>query len=286
MDWVYLKYIILVVVTMLLATIASVILRKVTTIFINRKITVIKGDPTNFSFLKNAIPFVIFTIAIIFIFIKIPFLKSLGTALFAGAGILAAIIGFASQKAFANIISGFFILLFRPFRVGDIIEVSNARRGTVEEITLRHTVIRDFENRRIIIPNSQMSDDVIINSTISDETIRKFVEFGISYDSDVDLAIAIIREEAENHPNFMDMRTDQEKEDKVPAVMVRMIGLSDFSVNLRAYVWAANNAAAFELNCDVLKSVKKRFDNEGIEIPFPYRTIVFKDGKEKLQAQK
>jgi small conductance mechanosensitive channel len=286
MEWVYLKYIILVAGTMLLATIASIVLRKLTTIFINRKITVIKGDPTNFSFLKNAIPFVIFTIAIIFIFIKIPFLKSLGTALFAGAGIVAAIIGFASQKAFANIISGFFILLFRPFRVGDIIEVSDAKTGAVEEITLRHTVIRDFENRRIIIPNSQMSDDVIINSTISDESIRKFVDFGISYDSDVDLAMTIIREETENHPNFKDMRTDQEKKDSVPPVMVRMIGLGDFSVNLRAYVWAADNAAAFELNCDVLKSVKRRFDDEGIEIPFPYRTIVFKDGKEKLPAQK
>ncbi|MFU8844730.1 MAG: mechanosensitive ion channel family protein [Bacteroidales bacterium] len=286
MDWMYLKYIILIAGTILLATILSVLIRKLVTIFINRKISIIRGDPTNFSFLKNAIPFVIFTIAIIFIFIKIPFLKSLGTALFAGAGILAAIIGFASQKAFANIISGFFILVFRPFRVGDIIEVTGARRGTVEEITLRHTVIRDFENRRIIIPNSQMSDEVIINSTISDESIRKFVDFSISYGSDVDLAMTIIREEAENHPNFIDMRTDQEKEDKVPAVMVRMIGLGDFSVNLRAYVWSANNAAAFELNCDLLKSVKKRFDNEGIEIPFPYRTIVFKDGKEKLPPQK
>jgi small conductance mechanosensitive channel len=286
MDWIYLKYIILVTGTILFATILSVVIRKLVTIFINRKISVIKGDPTNFSFLKNAIPFFIFTIAIIFIFIKIPFLKSLGTALFAGAGILAAIIGFASQKAFANIISGFFILVFRPFRVGDIIEVTGARRGTVEEITLRHTVIRDFENRRIIIPNSQMSDEVIINSTISDESIRKFVEFGISYDSDVDLAMSVIREEAEKHPNFMDMRSEQEKADNIPAVLVRLIGLGDFSVTLRAYVWAANNAAAFELQCDMLKSVKKRFETEGIEIPFPYRTIVFKDGKEKQPPQK
>jgi small conductance mechanosensitive channel len=286
MEWNYLKYIILIAGTFLLATVLSLILRKVATIFINRKTSVIKGDPTNFSFLKNAIPFIIFTIAIIFIFIKIPFLKSFGTALFAGAGIFAAIIGFASQKAFANIISGFFILIFRPFRVSDIIEVAGGRRGIVEEITLRHTVIRDFENRRIIIPNSQMSEDVIVNSSISDESIRKFVEFGISYDSDVDRAMDIIREESENHPNFLDMRTEQDKKNNVPAVLVRVIGLGDFSVNIRAYVWTANNATAFELQCDVLRSVKKRFDTEGIEIPFPYRTIVFKDGKEKQPAQK
>ena len=67
-------------------------------------------------------------------------------------------------------------------------------------------------------------------------------------------------------------------------VIIRVIGLSDFSVDIKAYVWTVGNDNAFELKCDLLKSVKKRFDNEGIEIPFPYRTVVFKkdlsDGKE------
>lgn len=250
-------------------------------IAIKRNSKLIKSDPTNFSFLKNAIPFLIFTGAIIFIFVKIPFLKSLGTALFAGAGILAAILGFASQKAFANIISGIFILVFKPFRVGDIIEMSNTNKGTVEEITLRHTMIKDYENRRIIVPNSIISEDILINSNITDEAIRKFVEFGISYDSDVDRAILIIREEAEKHPMFIDNRTKEEKAKNIPAVIVRMISHGDFAIGLRAYVWSMNNNNAFELKCDLLYNVKKRFDNEGIEIPFPYRTIVYKKDIEK-----
>ncbi|MEZ5198844.1 MAG: mechanosensitive ion channel family protein [Bacteroidales bacterium] len=275
-NWEYIHYIVLILGTMLAATIITIVLRKSVNVFITKYSKVIKSDPTNFSFLKNAIPFIVFTIAIIFIFIKIPFLKSLGTALFAGAGIIAAIVGFASQKAFANIISGIFILMFKPFRVGDTLELSNTKKGIVEEITLRHTVIRDYENRRIIIPNSQISDDILVNSSIGDESIRKFIEFGISYDSDVDKAINIIQEEAQSHPFFMDNRTREEKQQNVPAVLVRMVGHGDFSINLRAYVWTSNNDQAFALQCDLLYTVKKRFDHEGIEIPFPYRTIVFK----------
>lgn len=277
-------YIILIVGTILIAFILSVIFRKLVNLTVKKYSKIIKTDPTNFSFLKNAIPFIIFTVAIIFIFYKIPFLKSLGTAMFAGAGILAAILGFASQKAFANIISGIFILMFKPFRVGDTVELTIGKKGVVEEITLRHTVIKDYENRRVIIPNSQISDDVLVNSSIGDESIRKFIEFGISYDSDVDKAIQIIQEEAQKHPFFIDNRTKQEKTEKVSSVLVRMIGHGDFSINLRAYVWTANNDNAFTLQCDLLYNVKKRFDHEGIEIPFPYRTIVYKKDIEEKPA--
>ena len=102
-------------------------------------------------------------------------MKSLGTALFAGAGILAVIVGFASQKAFANIISGIFILISKPFKMSDIIEFTDGKKGVVEEITLRHTIIKDYENRRIIIPNSIISEETIINSNIQDEKIRKHI---------------------------------------------------------------------------------------------------------------
>lgn len=274
-------YTVLIIGTILAAFTLTYILRKIVALSIKRNSRIIKSDPTNFSFLKNAIPFIIFTAATIFIFIKIPYLKSLGAALFAGAGILAAIVGFASQKAFANIISGIFILIFKPFRVGDIIEMSNAMKGVVEEITLRHTIIKDYENRRVIVPNSTISDDVLINSNITDENIRKFIEFGISYDSDVDLAIKIIQEEAQKHPLFIDVRTKEERAKKAPAVLVRMIKHGDFSIDLRAYVWSANNDTAFSLRSDLLYNVKKRFDHEGIEIPFPYRTLVFKKDIER-----
>lgn len=270
------EYILLVLITTSIAVVLTLILRKILDVFIKKYAGHLKTDPTNFYFIKNSVGFLIYTAAIIFIFYKIPYLKALGTALFAGAGIIAVIVGFASQKAFANIISGIFILIFKPFKISDVIQFKDGQMGVVEEITLRHTIIKNFENRRIIIPNSIISEETIINSNIKEDSINRHIIFSISYDSDIDKAIEIIQDEAVNHPLTIDNRNKENIENGDPIVMVRVVSLSDFSVDLKAYVWAKNNADSFVINCDLLKSVKERFDKEGIEIPFPYRTVVYK----------
>lgn len=174
-------------------------------------------------------------------------------------------------------ISGVFIVIFKPLSVHDVVKIGTLYHGVVEDITLRHTVIRDFENRRIVIPNSVMGSETIINSNMGDMRIRRHINIGISYDSDVDLAIRIIQEEAMAHPLSLDARTPEEKESGRPEVIVRVIGFGDSAVLLKAYVWAENQIDAFEMHCDLNKAIKKRFDAEGIEIPFPYRTLVFKN---------
>lgn len=276
LNFKYLDHIFLVVTTIVVAFLVSIIVRKIAQTVIKKYSERIKVDPTNYSFLKNSLSFIIFSIAIIFIFIKIPFFNSLGNALFAGAGVTAAAIAFASQKAISNIISGIFILIFKPFRVGDTINFSTYK-GIVEEITLRHTVIKDYENRRVVIPNSIISEDTIINSDITDDKIRKHIEFGISYDSNIDKAIEIIQKEAEKHPLLFDNRTPEEISKGDHPVLVRVIEHGDFSIKLKAYLWCEGNDNAFTLSCDLLKSVKEEFDKNGIEIPFPYRTIVYKN---------
>ncbi|MCB9363827.1 MAG: mechanosensitive ion channel family protein [Flavobacteriales bacterium] len=276
LNFKYLDHILLVVSTIVVAFLISLIVRKIAQTIIKKYSERIKVDPTNYSFLKNSLSFIIFSIAIIFIFVKIPFFNSLGNALFAGAGVIAAIIGFASQKAFSNIISGVFILIFKPFRVGDTINFSTYK-GVVEEITLRHVVIIDYENRRIVIPNSIISEDTIINSDITDEKIRKHLEFGISYDSNIDKAIEIIQKEAEKHPLLLDNRSVEEINNGTPKVLVRVIEHADFKIRLKAYLWSNSNDDSFVLCCDLLKSVKEEFDKQGIEIPFPYRTIIYKN---------
>lgn len=275
-----LDYVLLVAIVLASAIILSFALKRLINLFITKYAKHIQADPTNFSFLKNSIGFIIYTIAIVFIFYRIPYLKSFGTALFAGAGIMAVAIGFASQKAFSNIISGIFILIFKPFKITDIIEFKDGQKGIVEEITLRHTIIKDYENRRIIIPNSIISEETIINSNIHDEKIRKHIDFSISYDSDIDKAMEIIKQEATNHPFILDNRSEEDIKEDRPIVTVRVFALSDYSVDLKAYVWSHTNDKAFILKCDVLKSVKERFDKEGIEIPYPYRTVIIKNKKE------
>ena len=219
-------------------------------------------------------------VALIIIFLAIPELESVGLGLFASAGVFAAILGFASQAAFSNIIGGIFIVIFKPFRVEDIIKVSNLYHGTVEDINLRHTVIRDFENRRLIIPNSVIGNETIQNFNIVDSRIKNFIPFGISYDSNIDLAIKIIQEEAMAHRNYIDNRSEEERESNMPPVLVRLIEYGESSINLRAQVWSEDPVKAFDLKCDIYMSVKARFDKEGIEIPFPHRTLVYKNAKD------
>ncbi len=265
----------------LMAFIVTKVFRVLMQRYFERSSAVLRVDITRYKFFKNAVSFIILLVALIIIFHTIPELRALGVTLFAGAGILAIIIGFASQAAFANIISGLFIVTSKPFRVGDYIKISDEYFGTVEDITLRHTVIRNNENRRIIIPNSVINNQTIINSNIIDEKVCSLIELGISYDSSIDLAIRIIQDEVMKHPLFVDNRTDEQKAANEPQVVVRVMGFGASSVNLRAYAWAGTSFDAFVLRTDMFKLIKQRFDREGIEIPFPYRTIVMKEKKEK-----
>lgn len=237
----------------------------------------LKNDPTRYRFFRNAASLIIWIIAIAAIVSLVPRLKHLAITLFAGAGIMVAILGFAAQQAFSNIINGIFIVVFKPFRVGDLIKVGALDYGVVEDITLRHTVIINFQNKRIIVPNSVVSAETIQNDTIEDTLVCRWIEFGISYDSDIEIATRIIQEEAAKHPNCIDARNSPDNKLDDHKVIVRLISFGDFSVNLRAYVWTEEPLRAMQMHSDINKAVKKRFDAEGIEIPFPYRTVVYKN---------
>ena len=244
--------------------------------FIERSTLIMRNDPTNYQFLRHVMTAIIYLLGFSWAVYAVPSLRTVANSLLAGAGIRAVAVGFASQHALSNVISGVFIVLFKPFRVNDRLRIRDTLVGTVEDITLRHTVIRDFENRRILIPNTVISNEIIINSDLTDDRICKFFEVGISFDSDIGLAKSIIRKEAEKHPFLLDNRSPEELKSGQPKVVIRVISLGEYAVNLRAYLWAADTAQAFAMSCDLYESVKERFDAEGIEIPFPYRTIVQK----------
>lgn len=274
-NWI--KYAIVTLVVLLVAFLLNRAVRFFLRRFIAKSARDLHNDPTQYKFLENASTLIIFTVAFLIIFLYIPALKGVGEALFVSAGVFAAFVGFAAQHALSNIISGVFIVIFKPFRIGDHVKINENLSGIVEDITLRHCVINNFENRRIIIPNSVISSETVVNSHINEENTCFFLEIGISYDSNIDLAIQYIQEEAQKHPELMDHRTEAEKNNNDPIVIVRVIGFGDSSVNLRAYLWARNSLDGFAMKCDLNKSIKERFDSEGIEIPFPYRTIVYKN---------
>jgi small-conductance mechanosensitive channel len=242
-------------------------------------------DTTRYRFLKNALRSMVAITAIGWVVYVIPSLKHFAVTILAGAGILVAILGLATQRAFANIISGIFIVSSKPFRVGDMVEISREHRGVVEDITLRHTVIRNWENRRVIIPNAVISDATIINSTIEDEATCQWVEVPISLESDLDKAMGILQEEAEKHPHCLDRRTAEELEQGVPKVSVRLVQFTDNGLLLRAYVWAADPVQARIMHFELNRSIKLRFDREGITIPYPQRILSFKDPRQAEAVQ-
>ena len=243
---------------------------------IRRSTEQMNNDPTNYKFLRHAFTGLVYVVGFSIAIYVIPNLRTLASSLLAGAGILAVVVGFASQQALGNVISGIFIVIFKPFRVNDRLQIRTLT-GIVEDITLRHTVIKDFENKRIIIPNTVISDEIIINSDFIEDKICKWIDVRISYDSDIDLAKSIMQEEVEKHPLHVDPRTPEQIETGVPEVIVRVLLLGESSVNLRAWAWAKDTPDGFVMSCDLYESIKKRFDKEGIEIPFPHRMLVMKD---------
>jgi small-conductance mechanosensitive channel len=197
----------------------------------------------------------------------IPGLRALVGTLMAGAGITALVVGFAAKSTLANLVAGFSLAIYRPFRIGDKVSIEN-EYGTVEDITLRHTIVRTWEYKRLILPNENIDRMTLINYSIVDPRILCRVEMGVSYDTDIDLARRLIVEEAMRCP----YRDPEGEEDPC----VRVISHGDFAIGLRIYVWTKDVDDAWLTRFWLFENVKKRFDREGVEIPFPYRTVVYK----------
>jgi small conductance mechanosensitive channel len=169
-------------------------------------------------------------------------------------------VGFALQGTLGHVASGVMMLGFRPFDVGDYVEAAGVA-GTVKHIGLFTTEMATPDNKKIIVPNGKIFDDIITNYAGYD-TRRVDLVFGISYGDDIDKAIALIKSELE-------------KEDRVkadPAPVIEVDNLGDSSVDIICRPWV-NRADYFGVKWALTKAVKQCFDAEGVSIPFPCRSI-------------
>lgn len=222
-------------------------------------------DKTTRLLVRRIVVASIYLLGLSLVILQIDQLREIAVAMLAGAGLATVAIGFAAKDALANLISGVFIAIFQPFRVGDYVTF-NDEYGHIEDLTLRHTIICTWDKRRIVVPNSTISIEPIINWSLKDPVSSWTVTFGISYSADIDKAKKIIIEEAKKHPQVIN---DCE-------ITVRVTELADSSVNLRLLFNVNSRDVAFETGCDIREAVKKRFDKEGVEIPFPYRNVILK----------
>ncbi|ATW87350.1 mechanosensitive ion channel-like protein [Halohasta litchfieldiae] len=187
------------------------------------------------------------------------FLTSLATI--AAAATLA--VGFAMQDVLKNFVAGVFIFTDKPFKIGDWIEWEEYS-GVVEDISFRVTRVRTFDNELLTVPNSTLTEDVVKNP-VDGEKLRLQFLFGIGYDDDIDRATEIIIAEAENHPDVLDD----------PAPSVRLTELADSSVGLKSRIWISQPKRSdfVRTRAEYVKAVKQRFDEAGIDIPYPQREL-------------
>ncbi len=181
-----------------------------------------------------------------------PLLAAMGAAGF--------IIGFALQGTLSNFASGVMLLMYRPFDIGDAVEVAGVM-GVVDSMSLVSTTINTFDNRLVVIPNNSIWGGVITNITGND-TRRVDMVFGIGYSDDIDKANRILQDVIES----------QEKVLPDPAPVIKVHELADSSVNFVVRPWTLT-ADYWDVYWDVTRKVKERFDAEGVSIPFPQRDV-------------
>ena len=205
------------------------------------------------SFISIALKVVLFLTCISMLGIPIVnFATLLGTV-----GVAA---GLAMQGSLSNLMGGFMILVFKPFKVGDFID-THTDSGTVQSIAIFYTTLITADNRKVVIPNGALSNATVVN--YSETGVRKLIlEFSVSYDSDMEAVKALLVRCAENDPLSLDD----------PAPSARLKSHGDSALVFMLAVWVKTDDY-WTLHYNLMENVKKAFDENGIEIPFPQLDI-------------
>lgn len=198
----------------------------------------------------------------------IPALDKLATALLASVSVASVVFGLAAQSTLSNFVAGFSLIFYRPFRLGDKLQINaptGVETGIVEDVSLGYTVLKTFDNRRVIISNSAISSTTMVNLSARELRTMAIVPISISYDADIDTARALILEVA----------TGTHGVEEVVGCPVTNLGASSVDFSLR--VWCPDSGVAAGVKNDVLEAIKKRFDAAGIEIPYAYQNVLIKE---------
>jgi small-conductance mechanosensitive channel len=191
---------------------------------------------------------------------------SLVTAL--GVGSLA--VGMAAKDTLAHMISGFTLMLDRPFRIGDRIQLAGGQVGDVLDIGLRSTKIKTMDNQQLIIPNSDLCNTILTNQAFPDPRAKGRITVGVAYGSDVDLVKEILVATA--------LEVDAVLRDPAPEAF--FVAFGDSALNMSLFFWVDEYANLFAINDKINTRIIQRFREKNIEIPFPTRTVIMEKGLE------
>ena len=215
-------------------------------------------DVTLFNFLGNVARYVVIGFAFLFVLNTFGVQTTSVVAVIGAAGLA---IGLALQGTLSNVAAGVMIVFFRPIKIDDFVEV-NGQMGTVKDITLNYTELAAVSNVQIIIPNSQVWGNTIINYSSYDTRRAEWV-FGVGYGADLKVAEETIRKTILSDPRA--------KAEPEPFIQVNNLG--DSSVDFLVRVWC-DSGDFFGFQADMKRQVKEALDAAGVDIPFPTRTVV------------
>ena len=229
---------------------------------------------TTYAFLRRLAVTVIAIIGVMSAtFTAFPETSGVIASIFVAAGFASIVIGLAAQSTLSNIFSGIMVSTSQPFRIGDAIMFRNDF-CFVEDIKLMNTILRTWDNRRLVVPNSIFQSEVIINYSIGDPTMLVPIYVQVSYESDLEKAMQIMVDVARRHPDCMPT-------ENIPNAVV--MEFQDSGILLRLLSRAKDQPTAWRMARDLLLEIKKEFDRNGIEIPYPRRYLVLgEELKEQL----
>ena len=212
--------------------------------------------------LRTALFFVAATIVLGFHDVKI-------TALLGAAGVISLAVALAAQDTLANMFGGMTIMVDRPFRLGDRIQLADGTLGDVHEIGIRTTKIMTFDRTLLIIPNAELVKQVVTNHSYPDPQVFTRQTLGVAYGSDLDKVKRVLLEVINSNSRVL----------KDPPAKIYFTEFADSSLNLLLYYAVGSYANRFAVSDEVNMEIDKAFAREGIEIPFPQRTVHLKQEK-------
>ncbi len=227
---------------------------------------VVKADEKTLNTVKSVLTNIYAALILFFGFIYVLSLWNVDiTPLIASAGLFGIVMGLALKDPLENLISGVLLLLDPPFRVGDIVRIGDLV-GEVKEIGMRNTKILTFDGDLVTLPNSIVIKNEVEDFHLPNERVRVRIRVGVSYDSDPDHVKRILLDIASSHPLVL----------KDPEPQALFLELGDFALIFELRVWT-ELPNKMQVLSDLNTEIIKRFREEGIEIPFPIRTVYLKE---------
>ncbi|UCC67709.1 MAG: mechanosensitive ion channel family protein [Armatimonadota bacterium] len=186
-------------------------------------------------------------------------------------------VALALQDTLSNLFAGVYMMVDRPVTVGDFIKLESGEEGFVEEVGWRNTKVRMWANNIVVIPNSKLAQSVVTNYYLPQQELSVYISCGVAYDSDLE------------HVERVSVQVGKEVMERVPGSaadwtpVVRFKEFADFSINFVVVLRVKDFAAQYLLGHEYVKALHRRFAEEGIEIPFPIRTVIMRTPKPTVE---